>query len=204
MTEIKVEIIDEIIAVAKRMDDLRLMNPFSGNISVYDDGYYYVTPTSKSKATYTRDMICVLDSEGKQIAGSCKPSSEIKMHLGVYPMRSDIKAIIHTHSPFLTGYAICGKDFKTDSYAEAIMMGGAVLVHYGQPGTDAIYAGIGDVINDYNCFLLKNHGVLTVGENLTSAANRAECFEAAAKVMTIAKLIGEPDPIPADELAKLL
>ena len=203
MVNVKTEIIDEIIEVAKRMDRLGLMNAFSGNISVHDEGLYYVTPTGKSKANYTRDMICVLDEDGNQVAGSYKPTSEFKMHKGVYPMRSDIKAIIHTHSPFLSAYAVCGKDFMPDSYAEAIMMGGAVVAPYGQPGTDAIYAGVEPLIQNHNCILLKNHGVLAVGESLTSAANRAECFEAAAKVMTIANMIGTPDPICEEELAKI-
>lgn len=204
MANVKVEIIDEIIEVAKRMDRLGLMNAFSGNISVYDDGLYYVTPTGKSKANYTRDMICVLDEEGNQIAGSYKYTSEFKMHRAVYPMRSDIKAVIHTHSPFLTAYAVASKDFIVDCYAEAIMMGGAPVCAYGQPGTDAIYADVEGKIQNHNVVLLENHGVLAVGESLQSAANRAECFESAAKVVTIANLIGGAKPIAEDELKKLL
>ena len=204
MANVKKEIIEEIIKVAKRMDTLQMMNVYSGNISVYDDGLLYVTPTTKSKADYTPDMIAVIDDEGNQIAGTCKPTSEYKMHRAIYPLRDDIHAVIHTHSPFLTAFAVDSMPVKCDGYAEAIMLLGEVPVApYGQPGTTEIYKGVEPLIQDHNVVLLENHGVLAVGDTLEKAAFRAEGAEAVAKVIAYAKLLGTPKPIPEEELAKL-
>ncbi len=201
---IKQEILDEIVEVAKRMDRLGLMNTYEGNISVKCDGLLYVTPTSKSKASLTPNMIAVIDQEGNQVAGDCKPTSEYKMHSNIYPMRDDIGAVIHCHSPFLTAYAICNMPLKSDCYPEAIMLLKDVPVApYGKPGTDEIYAGVKPLIQNRNVVLLANHGVLAVGPNLLTAANRAEAAEEVAKVLTIASKIGTPCPLPPEELNRL-
>lgn len=198
------EVIEEIVEVAKRMDFLGMMNTYEGNISVKKDGLLYVTPTSKSKAKLTPEMVAVLNEDGEQIAGDCKPTSEYPMHKNVYTMREDIGAVIHCHSPYLTAYAICNKPLISDCYPEAIMLLKDVPVApYGKPGTDEIYAGVRELIQTRNVVLLANHGVLSVGPTLLTACNRMESAEAIAKVLSIAEQIGTPQPLPAEEIERL-
>ena len=205
MSRIDMKVVEEIIEVAKRMDRLGMMNTFEGNISVKKDGLLYVTPTSHSKATLTPEMIAVLNEKGEQIAGECKPTSEYPMHSHVYLMRDDIGAVIHCHSPYLTAYAICNKPLYTDAYPEAIMLLKDIPVApYGKPGTDEIYAGVKELIQDRNVVLLANHGVICVGPNLQRAAARMESAEAIAKIVTIATQVGTPCPLPPVEIERLL
>ena len=48
---IDLHVIQDIIDVAKRLDDKGLVNAFEGNVSVKKDGYLYITPSGKSKVT---------------------------------------------------------------------------------------------------------------------------------------------------------
>ena len=105
--DIDLKAIEEVIEVAKRLDDKGLVNAFEGNISIKRGGKIYITPTGKSKATLTPEKICVMDSEGKQIAGIFEPTSELKMHTAVYKMRDDISGIVHAHPPFMP--SVCGE-----------------------------------------------------------------------------------------------
>jgi L-fuculose-phosphate aldolase len=41
-----------------------------------------------------------------------KPSSEVNMHLEIYKNRSDVTAIVHTHSPYATGFAFSDKKLR--------------------------------------------------------------------------------------------
>ena len=89
-----VKAIQEVIQVAKWLDDKGLVNAFEGNVSIMRDGYLYITPSGKSKATLTEDMIAVFDSEGNQVSGRFNASSELKMHRAVYGMRENIGGIV--------------------------------------------------------------------------------------------------------------
>ena len=198
------KIIKEILEIAKQMDEKGMVNTYEGNISVKKDNLIYITPSSKSKAKLTKNMIAVVDENGDQIYGDFKPSSEFPMHSNTYLMRDDINAIIHCHSPFLTAYAICNKKVETKCYPEMIMLLIDIPVApYGKPGTNEIYSGVEPLIKNRNVILLANHGVLCVGPNLATVFNRLESAEAIAKVLTIAEKVGKPVELPEKELARL-
>ena len=47
----------------------------------------------------------------------------------------------------------------------------------GAPGTEHIIDGIDEFIDDYDCFLLANHGVLSFGEDIFAAADKVISLE---------------------------
>ncbi|MBR3355445.1 MAG: class II aldolase/adducin family protein [Oscillospiraceae bacterium] len=197
-------IIDQMIRLAARMDSLGLVDAFSGNLSVMDNGLLYVSPTGKSKATYTTDSVAVIDSCGNQIHGLFAPTSEYKMHRAVYSMRDDIGAVVHTHSPYLTSYAIRGKPVFSKAYTGLMMIFGEIpVLPYGQPGTDKIYEGLQELLQTHHAVLLKNHGALVVGKDLEQAVNRAEAAESIAKTVFLSEMFGEPTALPDTEIAKI-
>jgi L-fuculose-phosphate aldolase len=53
--------------------------------------------------------VVLLSMDGKILAGRKKPSSELQLHLNVYKNRSDVQGIVHTHSPYATGFARAGQ-----------------------------------------------------------------------------------------------
>ena len=198
--------IQEIIAVAKRLDDKQLVNAFEGNISIKRDGYLYVTPSGKNKALLTEEMICVFDPDGCQISGKFAPSSELKMHAGIYAMRDNIGGVIHAHPPFLTAYALCCQPFTNRAYAEMLWDHKVIeLVPYGRPGTEDIYAGAKPILDKgLDIMLLANHGVLVVGNTVFDALNKLESVENAAKITAIAKIIGPLAELDPNEVQALL
>jgi Ribulose-5-phosphate 4-epimerase and related epimerases and aldolases len=191
--DIDLKAIEEVIEVAKRLDDKGLVNAFEGNISIKRGGKIYITPTGKSKATLTPEKICVMDSEGKQIAGIFEPTSELKMHTAVYKMRDDICGIVHAHPPFMTAYAMAGIPIESKCHAEMIWDHKTIeIVPYGRPGSDEIYAGVKPILDKgRDIMLLSNHGVLSVGTDVFAALNKLESVENAAKILTIAKFVGD-------------
>lgn len=193
-------LIKELLIVAKRLDEKNLVNAYEGNISLKKDGLIYITPTGKNKALLTEEMIAVIDENGNQIAGSCKPTSELPMHMDTYKIRENIGAVVHTHPPYMTAYALCNKDVETRAYPE--MMGNFTKFHcapYGRPGTEKILEGAVPILKKHDIVLLGNHGVLTVGATVTDAMNKMEAAEAITKVVYIAERLGNPVNLPDSE-----
>lgn len=206
--EIDLHVIQDIIDVAKRLDDKGLVNAFEGNVSVKKDGYLYITPSGKSKVTLTPEKICVFDETDKQISGIYEPSSELKMHRAVYEMRDNIGGVVHAHPAFLTAYAMCGKPLESKCHAEMIWDHKVIEVApYGRPGSDDIYKGVKPILDKgRDLLLLANHGVLSVGTDVFAALNKLESVENAAKILTIAKIVGDGKyaDLPEEEVQVLL
>ena len=77
------EAINEVLFVAKRMDEKGLVNSFAGNISTKKDGKIYITPTGQNKGLLTPEKIAVVNEDGERIWGM-KETSEIIMHSMAY------------------------------------------------------------------------------------------------------------------------
>ncbi len=68
-----------------------------------------ITPTSKSLYELNEEDIVLVDLEGNLLTKG-KPSSEVGLHLEIYKKkRSDVNGIVHTHSPYATGFAFSSK-----------------------------------------------------------------------------------------------
>lgn len=197
--------VQEIIRIAKRLDEKNLVNAFEGNISIKKDGWLYITPSGQNKAWLTEDMISVFDENGNQVSGM-PASSELKMHRAVYDMREGIGGVVHAHTPFLSAYAMCNKEFSSKAHAEMLWDHKAIEVApYGRPGSDEIYAGVGAILaKNKNVCLLANHGVLAVGSTAMAAMNQLESVENACRICTIAKMVGKEADLPEEEVNYLL
>ena len=202
---IDMKAIQEIIRIAKRMDEKGLVNAFEGNVSIKRDGYLYITPSGQNKAWLTEDMISVFDENGNQISG-LPASSELKMHRAVYEMRQGIGGVVHAHTPFLSAYAMCAMPFCSNAHAEMLWDHKIIEVApYGRPGSEEIYAGVKPILDKgRNVLLLANHGVLAVGKDAFAAMNQLESVENACRICTIAKIVGKEADLPKEEVEYLL
>lgn len=197
--------IREVMVVSKRLDEKGMVNAFEGNISSKSekDGLIYITPTGKNKALYKEEMIAVIDEEGNWIGGTCKPTSELPMHFNTYKMRggNSIGGVVHAHPTFLTAYSLCLKEVETRAYPE--MMGNFKkfqVAPYGRPGEPDIYeAAIPYFEAGQDIVILGNHGVLVVGDTVTSAMNKLEAAEAIARTLFYANQIGKQQDLDPEE-----
>ncbi|MCI8333149.1 MAG: class II aldolase/adducin family protein [Lachnospiraceae bacterium] len=195
----------EVLLVARRLDEKKLLNAVEGNISLKRNGLIYVTPSAMNKAFLTEEMIAVTDEDGNQIGGNYKATSELRLHVLTYRMREDIGGIVHAHPPYLTAHAVCGKPVETRAYPEMMFKYGSFQVApYGRPGTDDIVRGLKPLLKKSDVALLENHGAIAVGPDALEAMNNMEAAEAIAKVLTLAKLVGQEKNLPEEECRHLM
>ena len=200
--------VNDVLFVAKRMDQKNLVNSFAGNISAKVDGKIYITPTGQNKGMLTQEKIAVVDENGQRIWG-LKETSEIIMHRMAYDICEengwDVGGVVHSHSKVLTAFSMAMKDVETKALPE--MMGNfhkIPCVPYGAPGTKYILTMAEPYLADgYRIVLLGNHGSLAVGKTVEDAMNVVEACEAIAEQILITKyIIGGEAPLDDLEVAR--
>jgi L-ribulose-5-phosphate 4-epimerase len=146
----------------------------------------------------------VLDLEGDIREGELKPSSDTSSHLYIYRHRPDVNGIVHTHSPYATAFAALGKPIPVYLTAIADEFGGPIpCAGFALIGGEEIGQQVVEHIGHSPAVLLKNHGVFTVGRTVRDAVKAAVMVEDVARAVWLALQLGQPDEIPADDVAKL-
>jgi len=119
------------------------------------------TPTGISKGNLKPDDICTVDLDGNQIAGKRKRTSEFLMHSAIYKARPDVRAVIHSHPPHATAFAVGGVDLPTCIHPEAeVFLGQLKPAKYVTPGDKRLGESILPYVKDSNTIILQSHGVV--------------------------------------------
>ena len=177
----------------------------SGNISGRDpeSGWVVIKPSGVRYDELTPENMVVVDLDGRVIEGSFKPSSDTFAHVYVYRRRPEINGVVHTHSTFATAWAAVGRPIPAVLTAICDEFGGPVPVGaYAKIGGDEIGKEILRSIGASPAILMKNHGVFTIGKTPEAAVKAAVMVEDVARTVFYALQLGQPDEIPADEVAR--
>ncbi len=144
-----------------------------------------------------------VDADGTVIGAGEVEQTAFALHAAVHAARPDANCIVHTHMPYATALAVTEEGFDTRASQNAARFhGGRYVYHrdYGGlfsspdeclPIAEQIAAGVRVV-------LLRNHGVLVVGETVARAWWDLYFFERAAMVQVLAGHSGgRPAPMAA-------
>ena len=184
--------IAEIINISNEIYDKGLVSGKSGNISARFKGengdIIAITPTLKSLYNLNEEDIVLVDFEGNVLTKGA-PSSEVNMHLEIYKRRPDVNGIVHTHSPYATGFAHSSKRIKRHEGFGKIRSPFLAFIEYEKPGSDELAKNAGEGLGNEDVLILKNHGVVCVGENLKEAESLAVFVEETAKTQFITLML---------------
>ena len=171
----------------------------SGNLSIYDPEreLMLITPSSIPYETMTEQDLVLMRLDGEIAEGTMRPSSEWRMHAFVYRERKDVLAILHTHSPYATSFAVNNEKIPIILIEMVPFLGGEVpLAEFALPGTDSVGEEAVKVLEGHETCLMANHGVLAIGTSLEQAHIRAVYVEDAAKIYSLAKSNGKVCEVP--------
>jgi L-ribulose-5-phosphate 4-epimerase len=177
-----------------------------GNVSARDpdSGLVVIKPSGVRYEDLRPGLMVVVDLQGKIVDGVLKPSSDTYSHLYIYRARADVGGIVHTHSRYATAFAAAGKPIPCVLTAIADEFGGPIpCAGFALIGDEAIGRLVVEGIGHSPAILLKNHGVFTIGKNATAAVKAAVMTEDVAATVWLATQIGQPDEIPAEDIARL-
>ena len=191
----------------RRMYKRALVSGNEGNLSCRTgENEIWITPTMESKGYLTPEMLVKLDLAGNIKSTPNRPSTESRMHTGLYRENPGITAVVHAHPPVSTACACCGINIPALYQPEAIMLYGKEIpvTPFAMPGTDEVPASVKPYANTHRTLLLGNHGALTWAATMKEAYFLMETLEHYCRIYIIAgKIIGNPRPVP-DNIADLL
>jgi L-fuculose-phosphate aldolase len=196
----------QIICYSKRLHERGYVAATDGNLSVrLDENRILVTPTCMSKGMLRPGDLVTVDMGGRRLTGKRNVSSEIGMHLLIYRLRPDVKAIVHAHPATATGFAASGMALNQPLVCEVVIgLGSIPLARYGTPGTSELAESLEPLIPQYDAILMSNHGVVTYGDTLDHAYMKMETVEHFAQIALVTHLLGSQQPLGERDVEKLM
>ena len=182
---------DNVKRLIKTCNDLyenKFVSGKSGNVSIRLDDYIAITPTLMSLGDLKEEDIVLVDMKGNCLT-SGEPSSEVGMHLAIYEKRDDVNAIVHIHSPYVTGFAFSDKKIKRLEGFGQINQQYLSSIEYERPGSEELALKASEGIKDEDVLILKNHGMICVGNNLKEAQSLAMFIEESAKTQFVSIML---------------
>ena len=147
-----------------------------------------------------------MDLDGKVLEGQLQPSSETPMHTGIYRARTNVGAVVHTHSIYATTLACLGWPIPPVHYMLTTLSvdGHVPLAPYATYGTEELAENAaGSLGEDRNACLLRNHGTITVGESPEKAFSRTVTLEEMAEVYYRTRVAGEPVLLSPEQIEEV-
>ncbi|KZX17603.1 class II aldolase/adducin family protein [Methanobrevibacter filiformis] len=187
-------IIKSVIETSKYVFERKLVSGKAGNVSARfkneDMDVIAITPTLKSLNRLNESDIVLVDINGKNLTKG-KPSSEVFMHLAIYKSRNDVDGIVHTHSPYATGFSFSNEKIKRLEGFGAIKTEYLPELKYEKPGSSDLAHGAAEKLGQEDVLVLKNHGIIAIGETVHEAGDLAEFVEEIAKTQYITKILNK-------------
>jgi len=178
-----------------------------GNVSALDreSGLLAITPSALEYQKMAPDDVVVIDKHGKVVEGKWKPTSEMPMHTIFYRERDEVGAVVHTHAPYASIFAVINEPVPLVITEAALCIGAPVRVApYCRPGTEELARVVLDTMGAEMAVLLGQHGLITVGANLGQAYSSTIATEMSARVTFMARSMGaEPQLLNLEEVAEL-
>lgn len=193
---------DQLVNFMTRIYNNGLTTASGGNLSILDsNGHIWITPTGLDKGILNRgDMVQVTDDG--PVYSQARPSSELPFHQAIYKSRSNIRAVLHAHSPALVAFSLLRE--LPDVHlipVTRIVCGNISLAPYARMGSSEL----GEVLaNEFskgvNAVLMENHGIVVAAESLQKAYSIFETLENSARIELMARRLGMPRALTEDQI----
>lgn len=193
-----------VIATARAMNDLGINRGKSGNVSArWRDGFL-VTPSGLAYEDTRPADIVYVDPAGNP-SGRLAPSTEWRFHHDIYRSRTEVGAVVHTHSSFATTLACLGMDVPAFHYMIAVAGGNSLrCAPYATFGTQALSDHALAALEGRKACLLANHGMIATGGDLKQALALAVEVESLCEQYWRALQIGKPVLLPDAEMDRVI
>lgn len=178
-------ILKELKVAAHEMDKKGLVVGSAGNLSVrVDELSILISARSSFLGKISSREFILIDFEGKVLNKSkFEPSSECRMHIEIYRKRKDVRAIVHTHSPYASAYAFLKRELRTVNPESQYILGKIPIVPYFQSGSKELAEAVAEKMKfPIVAALLESHGAVSVGKSIEEALNIAEMLEGTARI----------------------
>lgn len=192
-----------IIRGCRELERRGLNQGTAGNVSARVPGGFLITASSRPYDSMRPEELVRMDLEGRH-EGKLAPSSEWRLHLGVYRRRPEVGAVVHTHSGYATTLSCLRRPIPAVHYTVAFFGGDDIRCsEYATYGTQELSDRVLDALRGRLAALMGSHGLVVLGPELDGALRLTVEAETLAMLYWRALQVGEPALLPPDELARV-
>lgn len=165
---------EKLLSISQQLSATGLNKGTSGNCSVRSGEGFLITPSGMTVEEMTPASIVKMQFDGsfelQKESNANKPSSEWRFHRDIMQSRTDVNAIVHTHSMFATTMACLHKDIPPFHYMIAVVGGDTIrCAPYALFGSQVLSDNALTALIDRKACLLANHGMIALGKDLDDA-----------------------------------
>lgn len=205
------ELREQAVQAARRLGETGVMSHSGhGNMSIRLPEPGQMLLTSVSHLTHlTPEQLVVVTFDGEVLEGSLDAVSReiVGMHSCVYRERADVNAVIHTHSPRTTSFALAHQPLPC--VYEAFLRFGVTeaipVASWAPRGSQEAVSFIVEQLRQHPtvpAVLLANHGLLAFSRDILAAAQMVVIIEEAAQMTLDARTLGGERAFPPDALER--
>lgn len=155
----------------------------------------------------TAEEVITVDFDGNKLAGRAdlEPPREVFIHTWLYRTRAHIGSVVHAHPATVVLFTICNKPLLPlygaydPSSLRLLMDGVPTYPRSITVSTDALGREFAAAMGARAC-LMRGHGITTCGASIEEATLTAVKLNELAEMNYRAHLLGNPEPIPAEEI----
>jgi len=195
-----------VLAAARGMNAAGINRGTSGNVSArWADGMI-ITPSAVPYDGMEPGQLVSLALDGSGIApADARPSTEWRLHAGIYAARPDVGAILHAHPLYATAIACMRRGIPAFHYMVAVAGGTEIVCSsYATFGTSALADAAVVALGPRGACLLAHHGIVTCGPTPAAALDVAIEVETLAGQYWLALQLGEPPILDEAEMQRVL
>jgi L-fuculose-phosphate aldolase len=194
---------EQLLKAAQKLISTGLNKGTSGNCSVRCEGGFLITPSGMAVEDMSPASMVKMQFDGSFEADKI-PSSEWRFHRDILQSRTDVNAIVHTHSMFATTLACLHKDIPPFHYMIAVVGGDTIrCAPYALFGSQALSDNALQALVDRKACLLANHGMICLGKDLDDALAVTVEVENLCEQYWRALQIGEPYILTGAEMREV-
>lgn len=202
---------EQLVQAAQRLHQTGVLSQSGhGNMSARLPEPGLMLLTSVSHLTHlTSEQQVVVTFDGEVVEGTLDPTTReiVGMHSCVYLARPEVHAVIHTHSPRATSFALAHQPLPC--VYEAFLRFGITddipVAAWAPRGSREAVSYIVEQLQQHPtvpAVLLANHGLLAFGRDPLATAQLLIIMEESAQLTLDARTLGGAQPFPAGALEK--
>ena len=199
----------ELAAVYRLVAHFRMTDLIFTHISVRLPGpehHFLINPYGLLFEEITASNLVKIDLSGHAVEDSQHPVNPagFVIHSAVHAARPDAHCVLHTHTR--AGCAVAAQEHGLLPLNQISMEFYGRLGYHDYEGVALNLAEQRRLVADLGChpaMILRNHGLLTVGESPAQAFLRMYYLDKACEIQTVATVAGTPLVVPGPEVCEL-
>jgi len=194
----------ELVRAAKRLAAQGLMPGTTGNLSIRTHVGMLVTPSGMNWDLLEPQDLIEMGLDGERRRGQRTPTTEWRLHGGLYAARPELEAIVHTHSRFATVISCLRESIPAVHYMIALTGRPKIpCARYETYGTQELATATVESLGAGKATLLANHGQVAASFSLEDAVKVAIEVENLAFTWWHARSAGAPVILDDAEISRV-